>query len=99
MTVTHQELIRRKEPMTVAQLIEELQSFNPDSIVVFTSDYGDHSHTEQIHFPNSVDELDDWEGVERTAYSASGYALADLTEEEAEEEDDEDRPDLVIIRS
>lgn len=67
--------------MTAAQLIEKLQrDCAPEDLVVFASDYGDRSHTQQAHAIRGAMECG---RLRETAYSGSGYAVVF--------EDDEDR--------
>lgn len=64
----------KKRGITVAQLIELLQGEDPDAIVLTSSDYGDYSHTEQVHaVTGDVSEV----SIKASAYSASGFAIND----------------------
>lgn len=72
--------------ITVADLIELLQHEDPDMPVVFASNYGDISHTEQAHaLRGRVEEV----VLVASAYSDSGYAVADA--------DDEAQDDTVML--
>lgn len=63
--------------ITVAELIELLQDQNPDARVIFSTDYGDHSHTEQaLPIRGELDEVT----IEKSAYSNSGWAIAESNE-------------------
>jgi hypothetical protein len=76
--------------ITVAELIEVLQQEDPEQRVAFSSDYGDHCHTLQIHLlEGQITE----EGVYESAYSGSGLAVAD------EERGDLDELPTVLIIS
>ncbi len=67
--------------VTAAQLIEELQDIPPDAQVAFSSDYGDYVHTQQVHFlRGNVEETP----ISKTAYSCSGYAVANEGEDTTE---------------
>lgn len=86
--------------MTCAQLIEELGIFPPDSIPVFTCNYGDRGNTQQAFPITEVREMyDSDEAIEETAYSNSGIALRDHDEDDDEdaEDDGEATPDIVIL--
>jgi len=62
--------------ITVGDLMEELKRFDPEAVVVFGCDYGDHGHTEQALPVESVDSLHEGsERIEKTAYSRSGLAI------------------------
>jgi hypothetical protein len=67
--------------VTAQQLIEELEQLPPDAPVAFASDYGDHCHTQQVHF---LDGDINKTSVGKNAYSNSGYAVTD-DEADAEE--------------
>lgn len=72
--------------MTVAELIEALQGYPEDALVVFGCDYGDICHTEQALPVRELEELPA-SRIEETAYSKSGYEVA-----RESEDDDEDEP-------
>lgn len=60
--------------ITVRELIAILEGEDPDMPVVFTADYGDRGHTAQaLPIKGSIDA----EIFTESAYSNSGYALAD----------------------
>lgn len=71
--------------ITVRQLIERLQDEDPDAKVVFSSDYGDRVGTRQVHFLKGDFEQGK---VGESAYSDSGFALAD---------DDSDETDVEVL--
>ena len=77
--------------LTVKQLIGRLENEDPDALVVFTSNYGDHGRTEQVHFIKGRFQEQE---LRKSAYSESGYAIADL-------DVDEDRlnegPEVLVI--
>lgn len=64
--------------ITVAELIEALQGEDPAARVLFSTDYGDYSHT-----PQALPISGDFEEaiVEKSAYSNSGFAV--VQDEEA----------------
>lgn len=72
--------------MTAAQLIEELQQYPDDAVVLFCCDYGDYPGTTQALPIKTVDELDDtFETITESAYSQSGLAVeSDYTDEDVE---------------
>lgn len=75
--------IRRvlESAMTVAELIEELESLPGNCRVVFACDYGDHSHTQQLLPVETADEYDpDVEAIEETGYSRSGLEVLEREE-------------------
>lgn len=58
--------------LTVAELIDLLQDQDPDARVIFSTDYGDYSRTEQaLPLKGDIDEV----FVEKSAYSNSGFAV------------------------
>ena len=68
--------------VTAAKLIEILQELGPETKVAFSSDYGDHCHTQQIHrLRGEVEQVSIYE----TAYSDSGFAVAGEEREQREE--------------
>ena len=76
--------------ITVAKLIEQLGMEDPDALVVFSCDYGDHSHTEQaLPISGEVDEVK----IGKSAYSNSGYEVFD---EESEEFEDEGNMEIFV---
>ena len=76
--------------ITVRQLIERLRDEDQDARVVFASDYGDRGNTQQVHFLDGDIE----EGfIERSAYSDSGWALADY---DGDKPDDDSEQVLVL---
>jgi hypothetical protein len=76
--------------MTVADLIEELKTFEPDARVVFTCDYGDMCHTQQALPVESINRVKEYQRIEESAYSKSGIALQDFNEDHCDEEEWED---------
>lgn len=67
-----------RDVMTVGQLIEELQGMDPDAVVLYVCDYGDHCHTQQALPIASV--------VEATAdqLAPSGYSQSGVSYHEAD---------------
>jgi hypothetical protein len=80
-----------RNALTVKQLIETLEGEDPDAIVVFACDYGDHSHTQQALPVESAEML--YDKIRESAYSQSGLAICD----EDEDDDGEDQK-VVVLR-
>jgi hypothetical protein len=81
------------ESITVKELIAILQERDEDELVVFTSDYGDRCHTQQVHpIRGFVRE----QYVSVSAYSDSGFKVAD-DDDETYEGDAE--PQQVVVLS
>ena len=92
--------------LTVSDLIEELQSMDPDAKVLFACDYGDISHTVQVLPVETIDEGDeDTERLEETCYSNSGVMLVDLCDDghgekdldDMDDEEEEEQPAFVVL--
>jgi hypothetical protein len=86
--------------MTVADLIAALVDFDPKAEVMLTSDYGDHCHTEQALEIEDVEEV----ALEKSGYSATGWAVPSDEEDEDDDEEEEaprakKRRTVVAIRS
>ena len=79
--------------ITVAELIELLQDQDPDARVIFSANYGDYHRTEQaLPLRGECEEV----SISETAYSNSGFAIAD-----PDEDDEDEGPDaetFVVIR-
>lgn len=82
---------------TVKELIEELEQFDPDAVVLFASDYGDHGHTTQALPIESVDNLGYEQIIEKTAYSKSGLAIVEYDDVEDEDDIDGDVSDQFVV--
>ena len=81
--------------VTVQELIETLQEEDPESMVAFASDFGDHCHTQQVHsIKGVVEEI----GLYQTAYSESGWAEKKTLPGEEEEPAAEGTPKVLVIR-
>ena len=66
--------------ITVAALIDILQGEDPDARVIFAADYGDYHHTEQaLPLRGETDTVT----VEGSAYSNSGFAIAEPDDDDA----------------
>jgi hypothetical protein len=78
--------------ITVRQLRQLLFDVDDqEAIVVFSSDYGDHSHTEQVHaIRGEFEEVQ----IETSAYSQSGWAVINEDDDEA---DVNDAPTVIRI--
>lgn len=81
--------------MTVAELIEELQTMEQSAKVLFACDYGDIGHTRQALAVVGIDEYDTAE-LEESGYSQSGIALK-KREAEAEEGTAENGQAVVVL--
>ncbi len=76
------------QTLTVKDLIELLECEDPNARVIFSTDYGDHSHTEQaLPLRGLVDIVT----VTRSAYSNSGFQIA-------EPDDDLDYEPFLVLR-
>jgi hypothetical protein len=74
--------------MTVAELREALESFEPDAPVVFTYNYGDRAGTSAVGVIRVVAEMP----LRSTGYSATGLALR----EDDDEGDDNEQTAVVL---
>lgn len=82
--------------MTVAELIEELESMDPDAKVMFAYQSGDHWRTVVCEPVESVDEEEvKWSEYHRK-YELVGEDEADDGENEAD--DEEDRKSIVLLQ-
>lgn len=80
--------------LTVAQLIDLLQDQDPDARVLFSTCYGDYGRTQQaLPLKGQFDEVT----IERSAYSNSGFAVAELDEEEEECKREGDRHGSFLV--
>lgn len=76
--------------ITVEELIALLQDQDPEARVIFSTDYGDHCHTEQaLPLRGEVDTVT----VTESAYSNSGFMIA-----EADEGDGREYEPFLVIR-
>jgi hypothetical protein len=76
----------RFQTTTAGMLIEELKNLDPDTPVAFASDYGDYTHTMQVHeIKGRLEKV----LLERSGYSRSGFAI----NEDFEPQRDTDEPD------
>lgn len=84
-------MARPLKSITVRELIERLQDEDQDALVVVGADYGDHGHTEQaLPLRGDIEQT----RVTRSAYSDSGFAIADNDDEDA---DDDVMNDATIV--
>lgn len=82
-----------QKTLTVAELIELLEGESPDARVIFATDYGDYHHTLQaLPLRGELETVT----VEKSAYSNSGFAIAEPDEDDDDEDDDSDETFLVI---
>jgi len=82
------------ETITVSQLIELLQTQDPDAQVIFSTNYGDYARTEQAlpirgRFEEAM--------IEKSAYSNSGFAIAENDDDYADDAEIE-QPKFLVIR-
>ena len=67
--------------LTVKQLIEQLEGQDPDARVIFSTNYGDYSRTQQaLPLKGEFDTVT----IEKSAYSNSVFAVAEVDEEDEE---------------
>jgi hypothetical protein len=83
---------------TKEELIEALQELPDGALVAFSSDYGDICHTQQIHtLRGNVEPV----AVTESAYSASGFAVADGDDADWSDDDDNETevetPEVYIL--
>lgn len=80
--------------ITVRELRQALEDVDQDAFVVFTSDYGDRSRTAQaLPLRGEVEET----LLVKSAYSTSGFALAE-SDEDADEDIDATGNRFIVIR-
>lgn len=80
---------------TVLQLRNLLADYDDNQLVAFSSDYGDHCHTEQALPIEGYAEL---KLISESGYSESGYAVLDEEPDAEERElDDFKEPQEVLI--
>ena len=84
--------------MTVGELIAELESMDPDSIVCMISHYGDYGRTMQAMTVKHIEQEPIGRFVE-SRYSDSGVALIDILDEREgdDEGDDEEQVSVVCL--
>ncbi len=79
--------------ITVAELIELLEDQPKDARVILGADYGDRCHTEQaLPLRGECEQVT----ISKSAYSSSGYAIAEPDEDDDEETADGNETFLVI---
>lgn len=83
--------MRTLRSCTKADLIAALDELDDDDMVVFASDYGDRTHTQQIHtLEGEVTQV----RYRESAYSGSGFAVKD---EHDEDDDGNDLPEVWVL--
>jgi hypothetical protein len=82
---------RKFNTITKAELIEALEDLDDSDLIAFASNYGDHSRTMQVHCLRGDVEL---EHIEESAYSDSGFAVA---EHEPDEDEMDDTQEVWIL--
>jgi hypothetical protein len=81
--------------ITAAELIELLQDYAPDTKVIFSTDYGDHSHTQQaLGLRGESEEVT----ITKSAYSNSGFAIAEPDEDDVDEMGEQNADMYLVIR-
>lgn len=81
--------------ITKAELVEALEELNDNDLVAFASDYGDHGHTQQVHrIRGNVEEA----VLMESAYSDSGWAVANEEEWDSDPGSDEPKVEVYIIK-
>lgn len=78
--------------MLVKDLIEALKLRDPDAIVMFSYDYGDHCHTPCVEDIRHVEIHD----LYKTAYSPSGLAIRDR-DVDGEDDPQFEMEDIVVL--
>jgi hypothetical protein len=64
--------------ITKAELLQALADLNDNDHIAVASDYGDRCHTQQLHrLRGNIEEV----SVKESAYSDSGFAVADEDDE------------------
>lgn len=82
--------MKRIDTITAGELIDMLNTFDPETPVAFTCNYGDRARTKQvITIHGNIEE----ESIYESAYSESGWAIKGYEDDEQESD-----PRLVIIR-
>jgi hypothetical protein len=87
--------MRNFSSITVKALREMLEGEDDDALVAFACDYGDYHHTEQALAIKG--ELEEASLVE-SAYSHSGFAVADADDEDEEEAEEVEGPKVLVLR-
>lgn len=94
--VTPEHSTLRGSGMTVEDLISQLQDCDPDAIVLFCCDYGDHCHTQQALPVSEVSAIAPHEYISESAYSQSGLSLEEMDDQDDEDGDDKDAAELPV---
>ena len=84
--------MKKLNSITVAELIELLQDQDPEAAVCFSSDYGDHCHTQQVLTLRGEAEM---QKVYESAYSDSGFAVV----KDDEDDDGTEEQQVVLVIS
>ena len=87
-----------EQSYTVRNLLEELETLDPEARVLFACNYGDYHSTQQV-LP--IAEITEHESdvLHESGYSQSGIAFTDIDAEpdDAESNDDEDQETFPIV--
>jgi hypothetical protein len=92
-------LVELEAGISVEELIDELQTLDPEAVVVTTADYGDISHTTQILPVRSVRAIGDHEHVVESGYSHSGMSLVSDDTDNGDDDDEEEETEGVSERN
>lgn len=86
--------MREFRTATKEELIEALNDLPDGALVAFASDYGDYTHTQQVHTitPEITEKV-----ISETAYSYSGWALDTDAEPDDKPIDGEEKIQTVYI--
>lgn len=87
-------LVELEAGISVDELIDELQTHDPEAVVVMTADYGDISHTQQVLPVRSVRAIEDHEHVVESGYSHSGMALVSDDNDNGDDDEDEEAEEV-----
>ena len=82
--------------LTVEDLIAELQNYDPNTPVVFMSDYGDYTHTMQALTVTEVEEIEG-NRLDDSAYSKSGVSIRDEFSEFDPKHDEDDCSTVIVL--
>lgn len=80
-----------RNAITVADLISTLEGMDPETVVLFACDYGDHCHTQQALPVTNV------EGMRVADITESAYSQSGLQLVESDDEDEIDPAELAEL--
>lgn len=76
-------------------LVDLADEWGEDTPIAFSSDYGDHGHTQQLHRLRGEADL---RPIEESGYSISGFAVREAHEDDEETDAPVDIPQILILR-